>query len=186
MNPAALMALLNGDTKNTTAASTPGGIEAQEAQGQQELVNSTQVPKEILHSTKEPFEKIGFIFGEEADDIFVNCKLPEGWTRKGTDHNMWSEICDEKERVRVNVFYKAAFYDRKAHMSLKDFITVDRNREDNWEGKGEDYLFIGTVKAGGDVVFETGPIEYDEAYNKAKSWAKENYPDYEDPTKYWD
>jgi hypothetical protein len=101
-------------------AMTPGGIEASEAAGQKELVNSSVVPTNLLRSTKADYEALGFVFGDVVvgDELFQEVQLPEGWTRKGSDHDMWSYICDESGKERVAVFYKAAFYDRKAHMSL--------------------------------------------------------------------
>ena len=44
--------------------------------------------------------------------------MPQGWTRRATDHDMHSEILDEAGKIRISVFYKAAFYDRRAHAEL--------------------------------------------------------------------
>ena len=44
--------------------------------------------------------------------------LPEGWKREASYHPMWSHIVDGAGKQRVSIFYKAASYDRKAHMSL--------------------------------------------------------------------
>ena len=52
------------------------------------------------------------------DPLFRPATLPDGWQRKASDHAMGSHIADALGRQRVTVFYKAAFYDRKAHMSL--------------------------------------------------------------------
>lgn len=98
-----------------------GYIENMEAQGQRELVNSDRLPTRILHCTQEEFEALGFTFGEPDphDDMFRPATLPEGWRREGSDHAMWSYIVDTNGRQRVAIFYKAAFYDRSAHMSLR-------------------------------------------------------------------
>jgi hypothetical protein len=40
MTPAAVQAMLNGDLTNVLAASTPGGIERQEAAGQAAMVKT--------------------------------------------------------------------------------------------------------------------------------------------------
>jgi hypothetical protein len=95
-------------------------IEDMEAAGQRELVNSNVLPVVILHSSKEDFLALGFTFGElvEGDELFCYATLPEGWSRQGTSHNMWSIIVDETGKERVAIFYKAAFYDRRAHMEL--------------------------------------------------------------------
>lgn len=94
-----------------------------EARGQQELLNSTQLPADArgLHSDGWPeFEALGFQRGKPVpgDELFIYAELPPGWTRQGSGHSMWSYIVDERGLKRVAVGYKAAFYDRWAHMSL--------------------------------------------------------------------
>jgi len=104
------------------ALGNPAGfIEASEARGQQELLESDVLPVDMSPS-REAFERAGFKFGEPVQDdpIFVKATLPTGWSRKGSDHSMWTYIVDEQGRERVSIFYKAAFYDRSAHMSLRD------------------------------------------------------------------
>lgn len=96
------------------------GIYAQEAAGQRQLVHSDVLPADFNRGKREEFEALGIIFGEpvEGDPLFVYATLPEGWKKQPTDHSMWSELIDETGKVRVRIFYKAAFYDRKAHMSI--------------------------------------------------------------------
>lgn len=118
-----------------------GYIEGMEADGQRQLVNSTVLPREILHGPEEEFTALGFTFGEPTDDLFREATLPEGWSRKGSDHAMWSYIVDERGVERVAIFYKAAFYDRRAHMSLSrvgsslasSFIYGDGPDETPWD-----------------------------------------------------
>lgn len=98
-----------------------GGIESQEARGQKKLIESDLLPTEIMWSTEQDFINLGFVFDEplEDDPLFRPTTLPEGWEiRPAEDHSMWSYIYDEAGMQRVGVFYKAAFYDRKAHMGL--------------------------------------------------------------------
>lgn len=105
------------------ASMAPGGsdefIGAQEAAGQAQLVHSDRLPTD-LHSPREDFEAQGFTFGDPdpSDPMFAPATLPEGWSRQGSDHDMWSYIVDDLGRRRASVFYKAAFYDRRADMSL--------------------------------------------------------------------
>lgn len=121
---AALVAMLEGDIENAIIASTPGGIEAQEARGQQDFVTSETLPckpasyHESEESMRQKLESLGIEFVEQVDDLFWYVHLPKGWTKKPTDHSMWSHLLDEKERKRASIFYKAAFYDRSAHISL--------------------------------------------------------------------
>jgi hypothetical protein len=94
----------------------PGQIEAMEAEGQRQLVNSDRLPTD----RKGDFEALGFTFGEpdKNDPMFCPATLPPGWTRKGSDHAMWSYLLDEHGKQRVAIFYKAAPYDRRAFMRL--------------------------------------------------------------------
>lgn len=98
---------------------TSAAIEGQEAAGQREMVHSDVLPTDGLD--REKFEALGFKVGAEvADDpLFTQVELPEGWSREGSDHAMWSYIVDERKRRRVSVFYKAAFYDRRAEAHIE-------------------------------------------------------------------
>jgi hypothetical protein len=116
LTAAGLRALANGDLDNFIAASTSGGIEAQEARGQKDLCSSSQLPKEIHCGARSDFEAMGVKFGDDADDLFVNVTLPPSWQLRPTDHSMWSDLVDASGAIRAEVFYKAAFYDRKAFM----------------------------------------------------------------------
>lgn len=100
-----------------------GAIEAMEKRGQTELVNSDRLPADTT-GTDDGFLAVGFTFGEpdRHDPLFRPATLPEGWTRQPSDHAMWSYIVDRHGQRRVAVFYKAAHYDRRAHMRL---ITVE-------------------------------------------------------------
>lgn len=88
-----------------------------ESDGQRQLVHSDQMPAD---APWEDLEALGFVKGApvRGDDLFVTCTLPDGWSREGTGHAMWSNVLDERGVTRVNVFYKAAFYDRRASASV--------------------------------------------------------------------
>jgi hypothetical protein len=113
------------NTQNTTtllllealAGAGTGAIERQEAQGQREIVASEVLPADCLHPGMKPLlERLGFVLGEKVkgDDLFAHATLPPGWRREGSSHAMWSYILDDQGRKRVAIFYKAAFYDRRA------------------------------------------------------------------------
>ena len=95
-----------------------GGIEAQEKAGQVQLVASDVLPTESLYGAREKLEAAGCVFGEpvEDDPLFTPVTLPPGWKKVGTEHDMWSSVVDDQGRERASIFYKAAFYDRKAHI----------------------------------------------------------------------
>jgi hypothetical protein len=198
LTPAALNAALSGDLENFLAASTPGGIEAQEARGQKEFVSNEVLPKEMLHgTTKEQFESLGFEFGDDADDLFINVKFPAGWVKKATDHSMWSDLLDEKGRKRASIFYKAAFYDRSAHISLNKRYSYSHQPEDNYLSDmsyedRKDGNWYGVVTDCDDVIYKTEPVkncgweEPDKLRDEAKIWLVKKYPDYENVLAYWD
>lgn len=202
MTPAALMAMLAGDTENAIAAMTPGGIEAQEAAGQQSFVANETLPKENMHGcTREKLESMGIIFGEDADDLFVAVKLPSGWKKQATSHSMWSDLLDDKGRIRAKIFYKAAFYDRSSHISLCRRYNVQVSPEDRYE-KNLSYeertagKWAGIVTECDKEVFCTDWIVLpqgmderrateQELRDKAEAWVVAGYPEWHDETKYW-
>ena len=121
ITPAGLSALSKGDIKNFAIASTPGGIERQEAEGQREFVKSQSLPCEA------PWDELKKLGIEELEDrnelvakgeLFCKVKLPDGWEVTPTEHSMWSELKDNKGKVIASIFYKAAFYDRSAFLRL--------------------------------------------------------------------
>lgn len=185
-NPAAVAAALKGDWKNATVASTPGGIERQEKEGQTALVASTNMPIEIRPS-REAFEKIGFVFGEPIDDVFCSATLPAGWTRKATAHSMHSVILDDKGRERVSVFYKAAFYDRRADARLIcRYTTATTYPADDGPHS------VGICDAG-KVIIQCGSVPSGRAHmdalnelkEKARATLAREWPHYADPLAYW-
>ena len=103
-------------------------IEFLELLGQRQLVNAAKLPRQIrdLCEYKEiSAAEIYAIFGikvirdSEADELFYDVKLPKGWKIKPTLHTMRSDLLDAKNKVKASIFYKAAFCDRSA------FITID-------------------------------------------------------------
>lgn len=185
-NPAAVGALLRGDMQNAIIASIPGGIEAQEANGQRDLVRSTKLPIECKYCAREQFELLGIRFGNVIDDLFIEATLPEGWSKVATDHHMWSEVRDERGRVRAAMFYKAAFYDRSAFLTINAFISVRTIFHD------EDKTMCMVVRTGDGVdVYESERMRRDDydtidrVREKANRWADTHYPDRADPLAYW-
>ena len=203
---ATLAALAEGDLDNALVSMIPGGIEAQEAQGQQDFVASTTLPIEVNHGTREDFEAMGVVFGESVDDLFCEAQLPEGWEKKPTDHSMWSDLVDDKGRKRGSIFYKAAFYDRRASLNV-----VGRFGHSVEPALGYDHPDYRTsewrvvVLDCEEVVWEAeqrvppepnasenreGWLAWldskDALYELSEAWLKEHYPEWRDPTAYWD
>lgn len=99
----------------------PGNfIEAQEAAGQREIVHSDVIPTKLNGCTEDDLTALGFKLGDvvDGDPMFRRATLPDNWTREGSDHAMWSYLLDGLGRRRASIFYKAAFYDRKAFLSV--------------------------------------------------------------------
>lgn len=107
-----LDALVTGDA--------PGAIERQEKRGQTTFVKSLVLPIKCIGCSHEQLEELGITFGDPVDDLFIEAELPDGWEKRATDHSMWSELVDDEGHVRANIFYKAAFYDRRADISLTE------------------------------------------------------------------
>ena len=112
---------MGNQSENLMETGMGGSIEQQESRGQRELVNSDVLPAEI-HGDRQKLENAGVIFGEpvEDDPLFINATLPDGWKKQATDHSMWSNLVDSDGNERARIFYKAAFYDRCASMSVSD------------------------------------------------------------------
>lgn len=97
-----------------------GAIESQEAAGQREMLFSDVLPS-TGSEADEVLVELGFRLGPPNDDdpLFRACKLPPGWRREGSGHSMWSYIVDERGMRQVAIFYKAAFYDRRAEWHIE-------------------------------------------------------------------
>lgn len=101
-------------------------VDMQEAAGSKDLLCNDVLPIKgtltpgvrsvDISKIKTELESIGFLFGEMEDDIFVKVKLPDGWYKE-SQSNYWSYLFDDKGRCRASIFYKAAFYDRSAHIN---------------------------------------------------------------------
>jgi hypothetical protein len=117
MTLAALAAFLRGDNLNGTIASSPNGIVEQEAQGQKNLIESKCLP---ISGDWDKLMSWGIVKGEPVDDQFVLAELPQGWHLEATGSVYWTNLLDEHGTVRASIFYKAAFYDRKAFFRVKE------------------------------------------------------------------
>ncbi len=173
----------------------PQKIEDQEAEGQKEFVKSTTLPTKIAGEDEKLMKSWGFVFGEEVegDPLFRYVTMPKGWTRASTDHNMHSDVLDDKGRKRAGVFYKAAFYDRRASLALARRYRYTYDYE-HLEATGE---YVGVVFDCGNIVYRTESLpsktpdgedhweNYDKCQALAKAWLEGQYPDWNDPGAYW-
>ena len=111
-------------------------IEGMEAQGQTEFVDSEVLPVDFIeypggNHVKAPcksskiLESLGveFLGPVDDDDQFQYVRLPDGWKKVPLEHtSLWSELRNESDEVIAQIFYKAAFYDRHAHLSIVEKI----------------------------------------------------------------
>ena len=102
---------------NWVLGGNPKAIEQQEAQGQRELVASSQLPADGLTPEMAAHYNIQIVCPSKNDPLFVDVKLPRGMVKKTTDHQMWSDLVNEDGIKIAGIFYKAAFYDRRAFIS---------------------------------------------------------------------
>ncbi|MFD9047643.1 hypothetical protein [Streptomyces zaomyceticus] len=167
-NPAARDAFLLGALLGQTNDELIG---AQETRGQQQLVHSDRLPTEH-RDDRADFETLGFAFGtpDANDPLFTPATLPAGWTREAADdHDMWSYVVDPLGRRRVAMFYKAAFYDRRADMhivNVREYVNSQVYRElpivtdDTW--------------ATPQAVVDAAQARIDECDSHLDTWAKDN------------
>lgn len=82
-------------------------VKITEQRGQAALEYTDQLPN-IDDKSRKVLGASGVIFGEQVngDPLFYHVKLPEGWTKKRTDHYMYTDLLDDKGRVRASIMYK--------------------------------------------------------------------------------
>jgi hypothetical protein len=181
--PTNTAALSNDELMVRTLCDGRNIIENMEARGARELVASESLPTKCSQEDDDLLVSWGFEFGEPfADDpMFRPARLPPGWSKRATDHSMWAEVVDDDGHVRISIFYKAAFYDRSAHMHLNpryDMVYA--------ESRTEHPLRQIRDEKTGVVLFETSePNDYS-PNDPLAAWAREHIgADWTSP-KRWD
>lgn len=191
-NPAALA--LAGLGHHATAAryDTPGGIERHEKMGQEALVASTLFPRAMTPADRAKYEQLGFVFGVDVDDVFVNATMPAGWTRQPSDHSLYSYILDEKGRQRVIVGYKAAVYDRWANARLVRRYTIQAHYCADPSGDRDKAtacykVFDIDTELHCSEWYRSRDREAEATHEQATiAWLDERFPEHNDPLAYWD
>lgn len=141
-------------------------------------------------------EAAGVKFGEvvENDPLFTYVELPEGWHKSGMSDSRGSELRDARGNVRATIFYKAAYYDRHASLSIciRYRIHQDYDYEDEHQAiravvrRGDKVVHATAVRYYGDRYDSTYFRASDQAFAEAESWLDEHYPNWRDPSAYWD
>lgn len=175
------------------ALGTEHAIKRQEAQGQSEVVNCAVLPSDGIEQVRQMIESNGGSIGEvvDGDPMFTNVTLPEGWKKNGSDHAMWTKLIDDKGRERASIFYKAAFYDRSAHINPHRRFSIDAYSHDV---EGE--VKVSLTDAMGEVEFSTATVsvkdgerDYDireRLRHEVQAYLYGNFPNWEDCNAYWD
>jgi len=110
---------------------------------------------------------------------------------------MWNEILDQNGLKRGDMFYKASFYDRKAHMNLSprygvhsSYVENDYNTTEVYFGNEQEKLFVaGTVHIPENASSEERKAKNEEEsklMNLARQYGIDNYPDYNNVNAYWE
>lgn len=167
-------------------------IEQMEAQGQKELVQSDVLPVDMSTEARRVLEYAGLAFGEpvDGDPLFLHAQLPAGWTRQGSKHALHSYLLDEQGRKRASVFYKAAFYDRRAHLAVFRRFEAGLNI-DYPDCFPEEPAFGVVMDAKKRELFRTEPVA-DSAWEQRRgmlkvveSWLDTYKPWWKNPGAYW-
>ena len=182
--------LMDGKLAMAIAMSTGNaseGLETVQNAEQNRARSACRLPKDMRPS-KEAFESLKFTFKDIGDDVLYQATLPDGWTLK-SDGGYWTYLIDEKGRERGNYFYKGAFWDRSGHMNLHTrFRVCHEYISDDCDSP----IKICAKDADGTVIFDAGQCKeyyadgYEDKMKKATEYLDTNYPDWNDPTKYWD
>jgi len=229
LTPAAVVALAEGDMENAIAAMVPGGIERQEAEGREWLIENSMLPVGMgvlgCSSAVSSFAAIarvydalcswGLEFGGLEGDIFVPVKLPGGWALKASEQSQYlAFLLDDQKAVRAQIFFKAAFYDRRAELTVLPRFRIFEERIPGELGENrlkhrqvvidsagivpygrEDEYFLPPV---GDRVFLSDWSDCHKGdyldlvgqqqtlHQQCEDWLRDNYPKYQDSLAYWE
>lgn len=170
---------------NLLTALTPGGIEAQEKAGQLAELENQTLPIE-LSPPRSTWESIGFVFHEPVDDLFISVTFPAGWTKRATDHPMWTDIVDPNNRIRGAIFYKAAFYDRSAAAHLDPRFSLSKSAKHSTTQRKT--VVIDALNKTEKLFGIREDSEYalgDQHEAEAREWLNQHYPDWRNPVSYW-
>ncbi len=131
---------------------------------------------------------LGFTEIKEYDDLFFSCQPPPDWT-KSTEGN-WTWVYDKKGRKRIVQFYKSAYGDTEAFLSLCPMFTISQATVENG------YLVCKILK---NDQFEDSfaSREYDpndpwsrenlrvRLDKECKVWLDKKFPEWKNPLAYW-
>lgn len=147
--------------------------------------NVHDLPKNMFPS-QEAFEKVGFIFKDTDDPLFVQASLPEGWELKYDDTDGLHYFVDQKGRTRGTYISTDDEADENIglYRSIGLFIRFYTFYSSN-DGRISVYDEDKVIYTAGICKSPCSP-QYFELIDDAKAYLAEHYPEWKDPTKYWD
>lgn len=200
-------------------------ITDQEKAGQNELIKSQQLPvnpggspfknEEELKKIKEVYKKWGMDPKlTEGDELFYTVELPKGWKKEQSGGSYWSDLLDDKGRVRAHIFYKAAFYDRHSHISFVSLYSINKiypdyeemNSQEDFHERCNLEKYQWEIKKGTEDFYRSKIREFKRIYKKeehyewhnemekvdrsgqieCENWLKERLPNWKDIHAYWE
>ncbi len=124
---------------------------------------------------------VTFLGAIKGDPLFQRARLPDGWKIAPTDHSMWSNLLDSRGAKRAAIFYKAAFYDRSAHLRVEPRFVVKAQYP--CPPIGQPRTATITDAETGEILFTASEIVPDPTYKSnpdalCRRWLDENRPDH--------
>ena len=132
---------------------------------QHNLTKISQLPK-----PEKQVEEIGIkiIDPVENDSLFYNVEFPEGWTRKRTDHGMYTDILDEHGRKRATIMYKPDPWDRAGYTRVVDRFTASYTN-DSWEDPtANKHTIPAIINSNNEIVWRGKPLTKKDGWHKGK------------------
>lgn len=98
----------------------------------EKLVAVMLVPSTMQGKCREVLETAGCVFGEPLydDPLWCYAACPQGWTKRATEHEMWTELLDTEGIVRAEIFY---VWDDPAPRDTRDTFMRTKVPEENSE-----------------------------------------------------
>lgn len=170
-------------------------VETVERLEQTASLNLSSLPKLSDWKTLEAW---GVQKGEEIDDLFLACVLPQGWTKTPSDALGWSYLIDDKGRNRASIFYSA--WPRTAGLKTYHprFITIAKHSDVcQWYHAIVDQATKTEVWRGPIYIYDWDDDDWDDVTDKSEWLAAKHeqeandklaelYPLNKDPLAYWD
>jgi len=152
-----------------------------------EVAGNTTVPSDMGEHRK-AFALMGLSFGElvEGDPTRIHCELPNGWTKEPIGPFVY--LMDQNGRKRGMIFRKYAGTTIHQMLAMKRLSLL--------VGHNNNGLAYAHVRDGDTVIHSVGvPIPgphhnalqaKESAERQALQWLQDTFPEWEDPTAYWD